>query len=114
MKYVMFVCGEPDVPAEDEAAAPDLDAWFDYVDAKGAHLHSVRLQAPADAVTVRVRGGKPLVTDGPFAETREWIAGFAILECASQEDAVDIALRNPMAYAGRLEVRPVHSSTLDD
>jgi hypothetical protein len=114
MKFVMFVCGDPEVTDEDEAAAPDLDAWFAYARGKGAHLHSVRLEGPSDAVTLRVRGGEQLVTDGPFTETREWIAGFAILECASQEDAVDIALRNPMAYAGRLELRPVHSSTLDD
>jgi hypothetical protein len=54
------------------------------------------------------------VTDGPFAETREWIAGFAILECDSMDDALEIAARNPAAYYGRLELRPVHSSTLDD
>ena len=59
-------------------------------------------------------GASRTVTDGPFAETREWIAGFAIVECASMAEALEIAGRNPAAYHGRVEIRPVHSSTLDD
>jgi len=76
-------------------------------------VQAVRLEDRAEARTVRQRSGELLVTDGPFAETREWIAGFAVLECDSREQAVEIASRNPTAYVGRLEVRPVHSSTLD-
>ena len=53
-----------------------------------------------------MRGGKVLVTDGPFAETREWIAGFDILECADLDEAIEIASQHPMARFGRLELRP--------
>ena len=55
---------------------------------------------------MRMRGGKVLVTDGPFAETREWIAGFDILECTDLDEAIEIAAQHPMARFGRLELRP--------
>jgi hypothetical protein len=109
MKYVMFVVGDPDHTEEDEAVAPDLEDWFAYVRGKGAYLSGVRLQPTEDATTVKVRGGELLVTDGPFTESKEWIAGFALLECADLDEAIEIASRNPMAFHGRLELRPVHS-----
>ena len=115
MRFAMFIVhGDDSVTPEDEAAAPDVDEWFEYVRGKGAFVHGVRLLDPPEAKMVARRGGELLVTDGPFAETREWIAGFAILECASMVEALEIAGRNPAAYYGRLELRPVHSSTLDD
>jgi hypothetical protein len=115
MKFAMFIVhGDDTVTPADEAAAPDVDEWFEYVRGKGALVHAVRLLDPPKAKMVAQRGGELLVTDGPFAETREWIAGFAILECDSMDDALEIAARNPAAYYGRLELRPVHSSTLDD
>ena len=104
MKFAMFIVhGDDSVTPADEAAAPDVDEWFDYVRGQGAFVHAVRLLDPPEAKMVAQR-----------AETREWIAGFAILECDSMDDALDIAARNPAAYYGRLELRPVHSSTLDD
>ena len=109
MKYVMFVVGDPDHTEEDEAAAPDLEDWFAYVRGTGAYLSGVRLQSTDDATTVKVRGGELLVTDGPFTESKEWIAGFAMLECGDLDEAIEIASRNPMAFHGRLELRPVHS-----
>jgi hypothetical protein len=58
-----------------------------------------------DAKTVRMRGGKKMVTDGPFAEAKVVILGFDILECESMDEAVEIAAKHPMARAGRIEVR---------
>ena len=107
MRYVMFVCGDPDHSEADEAAAPELDEWFRA--ARGAYLQGVRLQSTDDATTVRMRSGQLLVTDGPYTETKEWIAGFAILECADLDEAIELAARNPMAWQGRIELRPVHS-----
>jgi len=75
----------------------------------GKYLQGVRLQEVEDATTIRVRGGELLITDGPFTESKEWIAGFAILDCADLDEAIEIAARNPMAYEGRLELRPIHS-----
>ena len=64
-----------------------------------------RLRPAGQAKTVRVRGGKVLVTDGPFAEAKEVILGFDILECADMDEAIAVAAAHPMARAGRLEVR---------
>ncbi len=113
MKFAMFILhGDDSVTAEDETAAPSLEDWV--AEAGERYLQGVRLLDPPEGRTVARRGGRTLVTDGPFAETREWIAGFAILECESLEEAVELAGRNPAASYGRVEVRPVHSSTLED
>ena len=103
----MFVCGDIEHSEEDAAAAPDEDSWFRA--AGRAYLQGVRLQPTDDATTVRVRGGELLVTDGPFTDSKEWIAGFAILDCADLDEAIELAAKNPMAWAGRIELRPIHS-----
>ena len=61
---------------------------------------------PSDATTVRVSRGQLLVSDGPFTESKEWIAGFDILDCADLDEAIAIAARHPMANGGKLELRP--------
>ena len=109
MKYVMMIVLDPDHTEEDEANAPDMDAWFDYARERGEYDLGVRLQEREEARTVRVRDGKLLVTDGPFAETRETLAGFALIEAATFEEAVELARRNPASHWGRIELRPVHS-----
>jgi hypothetical protein len=109
MRYAMFICMDPEATATDQAAAPAIDGWFDHVIGKGEYIQGIRLQPRDDATTVRVRDGKVLITDGPFTESREWIAGLAILECADLDEAIVQALRHDMAYAGRLEIRPIHS-----
>ena len=107
MKYVMFVVGDPDHTEEDAAAAPDLEEWFTSVRPTGKYLQGVRLQEVEDATTIRVRGGELLITDGPFTESKEWIAGFAILDCADLDEAIATAARIPGAWHGAVEVRPV-------
>lgn len=79
------------------------DAWK----CEGALIGSQQLEAPATARTVRVRDGRRAVTDGPFAETKEVLAGFNLIEAASLEDAVAIAQRIPWTETGAIEVRPV-------
>ena len=79
MKFVMMIVLDPDHSAEDEANAPDMDEWFDYARERGEYDLGVRLEERETAHTVRVRDGKLLVTDGPFAETKETLAGFALL-----------------------------------
>jgi hypothetical protein len=109
MRYAMFICVDPEATESDVAAAPAIEGWFDHVISRGEYLQGIRLQPRTDATTVRVRGGKVLITDGPFTESREWIAGLAILECADLDEAIEQALRHDMAHAGRLEIRPIHS-----
>jgi hypothetical protein len=113
MKYLLLVCWdlermngqtEPDAPhAEDEKGFP----WVDELRAKGIWLTGDQLAPPRRARSVRVRGGKKLITDGPFAETKEAVGGFDLLECGSLEEAVEIAASHPLAEAGTIEVRPL-------
>lgn len=100
MSVVVTTDGEPYVAAQDTAPAWDAD-----LERRGVLLHRRRLQPVEDATTVRVRGGTLLLTDGPFTESKEWIAGFAVLDVADLEEAVAIAATHPMARFGALEVR---------
>lgn len=106
MKYMMFVCtdGEPDT---DTAPEPDIEVWVAENDAAGRRLQGSALAPKAAATTVRVRHGQLLVADGPFAETKEVIVGFDLLECADLDEAIEVARTHPMARAGRLEIRPL-------
>ncbi|MCW2764170.1 MAG: hypothetical protein JWO11_129 [Nocardioides sp.] len=105
MRYLMFVAMDPD-RGEDDPEVDDIDDWVARHDASGARVIGDRLRPVEDATTVRRRGGKLLVTDGPFAESREWVVGFDVLDCADLDEAIEIASRHPMAASGRLELRP--------
>ncbi|GAA1657042.1 YciI family protein [Catellatospora bangladeshensis] len=106
MKYMMLVCTdlEPDTDKENE---PDIDVWVAENDAAGRRVFGNQLAPVSAATTVRVRNGRLLVTDGPFAETREVIVGFDLLECADLDEAIEVARAHPMARGGRLELRPL-------
>jgi hypothetical protein len=80
------------------------------MEARGIWLTGDQLAPPRRARSVRVRDGKTLVTDGPFAETKEAVGGFDLLECGSLEEAVEIAASHPLAEAGVIEVRPLWGS----
>jgi hypothetical protein len=115
MKYLLLICWdaermngqtEPDLskaPAQDEEGFP----WVDDLQARGIWLTGDQLAPPRRARSVRVRGGKKMVTDGPFAETKEALGGFDLLECDSLDEAVEIAATHPNAEAGTIEVRPL-------
>jgi hypothetical protein len=83
-----------------------VEAWADEMQARRVTLHGGYLAPVSDARTVRVRGGEVLVSDGPYAETKEQIAGFNVVECASLEEAIEIASRHPTARIGTFELRP--------
>jgi hypothetical protein len=105
-EYLMFVCTdtEPDVDLKD---LTDIEDWVAEGERRGIRKQGDPLERPTSAKTVRVRGGEVLITDGPFAETKEWIAGYDLLECRDIDEAVDYATRHPMARRGRIEVRAV-------
>src|SRR5512146_3233279 len=106
IRYMMFVCTDPAVdPREFERAEP-VDPWVEEMDGRAVRLYGSELEPPASARTVRVRDSAAIVTDGPFAETKEQIAGFDVLECADLDEAIEVARRHPMARLGLLEVRP--------
>jgi len=104
MRYIMFVCVDPE-PDTSDGAGPSIDEWFDEINPSGKWVLGERLRPAQDAKLVRVRDGEVLVTDGAFTESKEWIAGFDILECESMDEAIGIASRHPMARGGRIEVR---------
>jgi hypothetical protein len=113
MKFLMFVCWDAknmDAQAEpDPTVAPVEESfpWLDDLQARGIWVMGDQLAPPRRGRSVRVRDGKALVTDGPFAETKEAVGGFDILECASLEQAVEIAAAHPVAQLGTIEVRPL-------
>jgi hypothetical protein len=89
-------------PEEDRAVA----AWDKEMTERGIVVGGGFLRPTSDATTVRVRGGEVLIADGPFAETKEQIAGYTILECANLDDAIEVASRHPTAQIGTFELRP--------
>jgi hypothetical protein len=106
MRYLMFVCTDPE-PDTDPAPEPDIEAWVADNDGAGRRVDGSILAPPSSATTVRVRDGRLLVSDGPFAETKEVIVGFDMLECADLDEAIEVARTHPMARRGRLELRPL-------
>jgi hypothetical protein len=105
MKYMMFVCSDT-APDTDKADEPDIEEWVAENDARGRRLEGDVLAPATSATTVRVRNGELLISDGPFAETKELIVGYDILECADLDEAIEVARAHPMARSGRLELRP--------
>jgi hypothetical protein len=106
IRYMMLVCTDPAVdPREFENIEP-VDPWVAEMDGQGVRLYGSELEPPGSARTVRVREKHAIVTDGPFAETKEQIAGFDVLECADLDEVIEVASRHPMARLGILEVRP--------
>jgi hypothetical protein len=92
----------PEVYAECIAVAEEAHRAGAMVDARG-------LEDAASATTVRIRDGKRLLTDGPFAETKEVLSGFFIFECASLDEAIAWASKLPQSRYGSVEVRPVRA-----
>jgi len=115
MKYLLLVCWdtermnaltEPD-PTESANEEEEGFPWVDDLRARGVWITGDQLAPARRARSVRVRDGKTLVTDGPFAETKEAVGGFDLLECDSLEEAVEIAATHPNAEGGTIEVRPL-------
>jgi hypothetical protein len=77
------------------------------IKSKGNHLAGHQLQPISTATTVRIRNGKRLTTDGPFAETKEQLGGFYLIEAKDLDEAIEIASRIPSAKVGSIEVRPL-------
>jgi len=113
MKFLILVCW--DAKRMDARTEPDPDhkpaeerfPWLDDLRARGRWIMGDQLAPPRRARSVRVREGKPIVTDGPFIETKEAVGGFDIIECDSLEEAVEIAAGHPVARTGTIEVRPL-------
>src|SRR5437660_726684 len=109
MRYLLLICGDEAMrlsPEESDRMRRDTLAWVEEMDGRGIRLRGEPLRPVSDATTVRIRDGKLLVSDGPFAETKEQVGGYDVLECASLEQAVEVAAKHPVARIGTLEARP--------
>jgi hypothetical protein len=113
MRYLCLLVGEPDLPQPVPGSAEFMQMLDDYqsataaMAASGVLIDSCPLQPPSAATTLRVRGGKPFSTDGPYAETKEQIGGYYVLDCADLDEALRWAATIPAARYGAVELHPV-------
>jgi hypothetical protein len=110
MKYMLLIYGQEDAwtEAEREACYVESTALCGELETAGQFLAAAPLEPVATATSVRVRDGKRQVIDGPFAETREQLGGYYLIDVADLDAALAIAARIPGARKGTVEVRPVH------
>ncbi|KPI08616.1 YciI family protein [Streptomyces mirabilis] len=111
MKYVLFICtpvgGEELSPAQ-ISDDPRFTSYIDEVRSRDIVRGGARLRPSTDATTVRVQGDEVLLSDGPFVESKEYVAGFDLIEVADLDEAIALASRHPAALGGgSVEVRPV-------
>ena len=109
MKYMLLIYGDEQALTEAERKdcyAESMQLAHD-IKANGQYVAANPLHPTAMATSVRVRDGKRLVTDGPFAETREQLGGYFLIDAKNLDEAIAIAARIPMARKGTVEVRPV-------
>jgi hypothetical protein len=109
MTYLLLICIAENVQLtpEDSAAMPGAtDSWVTEMERRGVRREGGPLRPVRDAATVRVRDGQVLVSDGPFAETKEQIAGYDIIECSGLDEAIEVASEHPVTRFGAVEVRP--------
>lgn len=110
MKYLMLVCRDRSIelsPEERTTIGPEVEKWISEMQDRGVlRPGGGELCGVEDATTIRIRKGELLVVDGPFAETKEHIAGLDLLECADLDEAIEVAGKHPVARLGALELRP--------
>lgn len=119
MQYLALLYGdekaaENDTPEQQQAEIEGYFAFNAIAKAQGAFVGGEALMPSAMAKSVRVRDGETLVTDGPFAETREVLGGFYLLQCETEEEAIALAAQIPAARNGTVEVRPIMVIPGDD
>jgi hypothetical protein len=104
VRYLLMIAG-------DETAEGHQDdgcgGWGEDLARRGKILDGGGLRPPSEATTIRVRDGEVLLTDGPFAEAKEQIGGYVVLDCDDLDEALEIAAKHPAATYGSIEVRPI-------
>jgi hypothetical protein len=111
MRFLCLICAEKVMEQmPDDVAARHYEDYREFTAAisrSGNYVGANRLLPPATAATVRVRDGKVAVTDGPFAETKEQLGGYYVIEAADRDEAIRVAAKIPGAWIGCVEVRPI-------
>jgi len=115
MQYLLFCCFDEKrwdaIPEpQREVIMRDYGVLLESLHQSGHHLTTGKLRPTASATTIRSRNGKPVVSDGPFAETKEQVGGYHLVECRDLDEAIAIAKRIPtLPYGGAVEVRALES-----
>jgi len=112
MRYMLLICADESgvsalSPAEGEAMMGEYMKFGETMTQRGVLVTGDRLHPTTDATTVQLRDGEVLTSDGPFAETKEQIGGFYIVDCKDLDEAIEIAAKIPGARLGTIEVRPI-------
>ncbi|MDZ8095740.1 MULTISPECIES: YciI family protein [unclassified Nostoc] len=109
MKYLLLIYLEENALSQTEREHCYVESaqLAQQLNSKGQYLATAPLHPVATATSIRVREGKPLITDGPFAETREQLGGFFLINAQDLDEAIAIAARIPGAHVGTVEIRPV-------
>jgi hypothetical protein len=109
MEYLMLVKVDPEGEPYDpsDTSVDEIEAWVEEGDRRGIRLRGDRLRPIEETKIVRRRKGELIVSDGPFVESKEWLAGYDLLEAASLDEAIEYASRHPMAKGGHIEVRAI-------
>jgi hypothetical protein len=112
MRYALLICTEEKAmfeatPEEASASTAAYMAFGEAMGARGVLKGGERLYPTTDATTVRVRDGEVLTSDGPFAETKEQMGGFYLVDCKDLDEAIEVAAKIPGASVGSIEVRPI-------
>ena len=112
MRYLLMISADESAigamsPEEGSAMLARYAAWAEEMGRRGVLQGGERLRFSSDATTVRVRDGELLATDGPFAETKEQLGGYYVVECKDLDEAIEVAAKIPGAEHGTIEVRPI-------
>jgi hypothetical protein len=101
---MLLICADESVEVSSEESS--AEPWVEEMDRRGVRRVGSRLRPVSDATTVRLRDGEVVLSDGPFAETKEQIAGFDVIDCEDLDEAIEVASKHPVATYGTIEVRP--------
>jgi hypothetical protein len=112
MRYLMLICTDESAdtatsPAEAEASMAEYGVFMEEMGKRGVLQGGERLRPTTDATTVRVQDGETVTSDGPFAETKEQIGGYFVVDAKDLDEAIEIAAKIPGARFGSIEVRPI-------
>jgi hypothetical protein len=104
VKYLLLICGDESAEAH---ANDGCEGWSEEMLSRGVLEGGAGLAPPTDATAVRVRDHEVLLTDGPFAETKEQVGGFCLIDCEDLDEAIEVASKHPAAKYGTIEIRPL-------
>jgi hypothetical protein len=106
MKYLLIISHD-DFFTPTETLLQDIGAWIKEMERRGVRVYGNPLRPAGDAITVRVREGKVVLKKGPFANSKEKMCAYELIECSGNEEAIEVASQHPMAKAATIEVRPI-------